>query len=325
MSDLNWNNSLDIKKAYQDGFAGAPIDLAQHEQLFADGIVKAGVDIQHLVNTSPGNGKRALLWRSREKFDKGAFGDVAQKLGDCVSFGDMNARDTTRCVEIDIKGEAEEYYKRGATEPTYAYRGHRGQGMDPAKAARFVTQYGWMVRQNYPGCADLTNYNPSVGNNLGGRGPTKCMLEHCQKHPVGEYLVPNNADQAMALFQNGYACHSGQNIGFADNPNRNGIHDRQGSWMHDMATVGYDDTKEIWPERVYFIVNSWGNHNRQWSNWVNDTQLQQILGPPIVGMIVASASIWERYFLGGGSIYFYSDIKGFPRKTLPDYGTGSYL
>jgi hypothetical protein len=144
-------------------------------------------------------------------------------------------------------------------------------------------------------------------------------------HPVGEYVMPDNADDAMALFYNGFPCHSGQNIGFSSDVNNNGMHSRRGSWNHDMATVGYDDTKEIWPSRVYFVVNSWGTWNSQWDQWERDSELQKILGPPINGMITVHGDIWEQYFLDGQSIYFYSDITGFPVQQLPDYGTGSFL
>lgn len=327
MSDL-FDSSMTprkLRQIYSDGFQGAPINMGDHEALFSEGLVKEGDAIAHLVRDNPGNGKRAYLWRSREKYDKGAYGDVAQKTGDCTSFGCRNSRDTTRSVEIHIKGEAEEYYKRGATEPTYGARGHSGQGMSPSLAARFVTQYGWMVRQNYPGCVDLTRYNSSIGSGWGRRGPPTCVKNLCKEHNVGEYLTPRTPDEAMALFQNGYACHSGQNIGFSSTPSKRGIHERKGNWNHDMATVGYDDTKEIWNTRVYMVANSWGNYGSQWKKWRNDSSLQNILGPPITGMIVVDGSVWERYFLGGGSIYFYSDVEGFPSKTLPNYGTSEYL
>jgi hypothetical protein len=330
MSSITWAlgpdpSPAELQKIYEDGFPGAPINPIEQEAVIVEGLVKDNTSIQHLAEQNPGNGKRALLFRSRYRYDPGAFGQESQTTGDCTSHGDRNARDTTRSVEIHIKGEAEEYFKRGATEPTYGYRGHRGAGMDPARAARFVKTHGYMVRQNYPGCVDLTRYNSSTGARWGGSGPPQCVLSNCAEHKVGEYVTPRNTDEAMALFQNGYACHSGQNVGFRSSANSRGIHERSGSWNHDMATVGYDDTREIWNDRVYFVVNSWGKWNSQWDKWKQDTDLQKILGPPIMGLIVASASVWERYFLGGGSIYFYSDIQGFPAKKLPNYGTHEFL
>ena len=282
--------------------------------------------VQHLVVQNPGNGKRALLFRSREQFDPGAFGEESQTDGDCTSHGDRSARDTARCVEIHIKKEPERYEGRGATEPTYGSRGHSGAGMDPGLAARFVTEYGFMIRKNYLGCIDLSQYNSSIGAQWGRSGPSPCVKSACKEHPVGQYVMPDTPNEALALFYNGFPCHSGQNIGFNVTPNSLGIYERgRRPWNHDMATVGYDDTKEIWPSRVYFVVNSWGAWNSQWEKWERDPDLLKILGPPIVGMFTVDADIWETYFLGGQSIYFYSDITGFPMQKLPDYGTGSFL
>ena len=313
----------DLQKLYDDGFVGCQPNYIERDNCYSDGIIVGALDAENLVRTNPGNGKAAYLWRCREKFDPGAFGKENQTTGDCVSHGDRNTRDTVRSVEILLKGESENYFKRGATEPTYGARGHGGQGMDPYRAARFVTENGYLVRQNYPGVVDLTTYNSSTGANWGRRGTPQAVKDLCKKYPVGEYVIPDNSDQAMALLHNGYACHSGQNIGFANRTDSRGIHPRKGSWMHDMATVGYDDTRNIWPTRVYFVVNSWAAWNEQWVEWVNNSALRDILGPPIDGMITCDAAIWERYFMPDA--LFYSDIKGFPSKTLPNYGTGEFL
>jgi hypothetical protein len=327
---VNWSlgsgaSPQELLKLYENGFPGAPTNPIEYEKLFTDGIVLGPDAVEELLRTNPGNNKRACLYRSRELFDPGAYGQESQTTGDCTSHGDRSARDTTRSIEIHIKGEAEEYYKRGATEPTYGYRGHGGQGMDPARAARFVTEYGFLVRQNYEGVVDLTKYNSNTGARWGGSGPPQEVLDLCKKHAVGKYLVPETSDEAIALFQNGYACHSGQNVGFNSTPTSNGIHAKQGTWNHDMATVGYDDTREIWPVRVYFVANSWATWNQQWSKWLNDIEIQKLVGFPFDGMITVHGDVWEQYFLGGRSIYFYSDIDGFPAKTIPNYGTGSFL
>jgi len=327
---MNWSlgpnpSPRELLRIYNDGFPGAPVNPIERDRLFEENIVKPASHIQHLIMQNSGVGKRALLWRSREKFDPGAFGKEPQTTGDCTSHGDRNSRDTVRCVEIHIKNEPEKYEGRGATEPTYGSRGHSGAGMDPGLAARFVTKYGFMIRQNYPGCVDLSRYNSSIGTKWGRAGPPSCVLDKCKEHPVGEYVRPDDPDEAMSLFYNGFACHSGQNVGFNATPNSRGYHDRRGSWNHDMATVGYDDTKEIWPVRVYLVTNSWAKWNEQWEKWVRDTELQKILGLPIDGMIVVHGDVWEQYFLSGGSIYFYSDIKGFPIQKLPDYSTSTFL
>ena len=38
-------------------------------------------------------------------------------------------------------------------------------------------------------------------------------------------------------------------------------------------------------------------------------------------MLAVDEETYARYFVGSGSIMFYSNIKGFPAQDLPDYGT----
>jgi len=154
---IPFRTPAEIVAAYNAGLPGWRFDPRTMGDLFADGKAELfAATAPHLHGV--GKGKMALLWRSREIFDPGAYGQEPQVRGSCVSHGSRNARDTTRAVEIHIKGEAEEYYRRGATEPTYAARGHRGEGMDPAVATRFEVDYGFLFRKKYP-FADLTQLN----------------------------------------------------------------------------------------------------------------------------------------------------------------------
>lgn len=265
-----------------------------------------------------GKGKRATIWRSRERFDPGAFGKEPQGGPDCTSHGSRNARDDSRCVEIDIKGEPERYHKRGATEPTYGARGHGGAGMDPARAARFERDFGFLVRQDYPGVVDLTRYDVSIGSRWGSRGVPEAVEELCREHNVGSYSVPQTTEEARDLLFNGYAGHSGQS--WAGSANRDGVFITGGRpWNHDMATCGMDDTQEHYPAKygcLFLVMNSWGAWTSKPAKW-ND----EVYGPWPVGSFWVPEDIYARYFVGSGSIMFYSNIKGFPAQDIPDYGT----
>lgn len=190
--------------------------------------------------------------------DDHAFISDGFAVHNCTSHGSRNCRDTTRSVEIHIKGEPEEYFKRGATEPTYGARGHGGQGMDPARAARFERDEGWLVRQNYPGVVDLSKYKSSIGANWGRRGVPEEVKALCRENNVGELVVPKNVGQTLDALANGYAAHSGQNWGTSSKQPKDGINRKSASWSHDMATVGYDISKEFFKEEVLFVANSWG-------------------------------------------------------------------
>lgn len=267
--------------------------------------------------------KRALLYRSRDKYDPGAFGKEAQKGPDCTSHGDRSAFDITRSVEIDIKGEAEEYFLRSVTEFGYGMRGSRSGGSSPAVLARAKRDYGTLFRQKYENLGlDLSTYTYSVGANWGGRGVPESVKAEAKKHPIGELIVPKSLDQALDCLANGYAGHSGQSFACSSSQPSDGINRKKGSWNHDMATTGYDLSKEIWKEEVVFIAQSWGEWCPPNKVWV---QHEDVLGKYPVGHIVVSVEDYDRHFVRAGSMYFYGKVTGFPAQKLPNYGTQNIL
>jgi hypothetical protein len=218
-------------------------------------------------------------------------------------------------VEIVVAGEPEAY-ERPAWESTYRGRGGRGHGMNPATAARVDIESGFLWRRKYP-FADLTSQNKSWG---AGTGHSSEVLAEMGKHKVGKWIRPETGDEALDLFAAGYACHSGQNLGFASRPNSQGFHSVSGRWNHDMASVGYDLSRDVWPVDVVFVPNSWGDFNTQ-----PEDKFTERKWPRVPGMIVVELDTWVSRFLGGKSIFFYVDVHGVPAKNLPDWGSHSYL
>jgi hypothetical protein len=189
--------------------------------------------------------------------------------------------------------------------------------MDPARAARFVVEVaGFLFRQKYP-FADFSKLNERVAER--SLLTDECIAE-CKKHFVGEWIAPETGDEALDLFAAGYACHSGQNIGFASAPNSKGYHSLQGRWNHDMASVGYDISKEVWSVSVVAVVNSWGDFNQQPVGKLSERDW-----PVKPGYIWARLEDWVDFFVGTRSIFFYADVKGAPAKQLPDWGAQDYL
>jgi hypothetical protein len=310
---VEFESPAQIVATYENGLPGWQYNPETMDRLFADQKVQLFSEAAaHLAGV--GKGKMALLWRSREMYDPGAFGQEPQVRGSCVSHGSRNARDTTRAVEIHIKGEAEEYYKRGATEPTYAARGSYGEGMDPAVATRFETDVGFLFRQKYP-FGDLTRLNEGdLVDRWTGRMPDEVKAE-CRKCHVGRWIAPTTVDQAKDLLFSGYAMHSGQNFGVAANSDSRGIAVPSGAWSHDMATVGFDDSREIYPVGVFLIANSWAAWNSKPRVWPEDRY-----GPWPVGSFWVSEAVYADYFVGSQSIFAFCDVVGVPQKKLPDYG-----
>lgn len=312
-----------IHQAYDEGMVGWIWDKEAQEDWEKFCGEQADPDVAlATIKDSHKNVKKALLYRSRDKYDPGAFGKEAQKGPDCTSHGDRSAYDITRSVEIDIKGEPEEYFLRSVTEFGYGMRGSRGGGSSPAVLARAKRDYGTLFRQDYPGIINLSSYTYSIGANWGGRGVPESVKKLAKEHPIGELIVPKSLDQALDCLANGYAGHSGQSFACSSSQPSDGINRKKGSWNHDMATTGYDLSKEVWKEEVVFIAQSWGEWCPPNKVWV---QHEDVLGKYPVGHIVVSVEDYDRHFVRAGSMYFYGSVKGFPAQKLPNYGTQSVI
>jgi hypothetical protein len=130
---------------------------------------------------------------------------------------------------------------------------------------------------------------------------------------VGQITLVRTQEELMDAMYNGYAAHSGQSAGWAAAPNSKNVHPRGRSWNHDMAIVGFDDTKEYWPFTVWFIANSWGPWNQPVKDWPKDYP------PQVPGMIVTTAEDFD-VCVSSGDCWVYGSIDGYPPQHLPDYG-----
>lgn len=307
MSD---DNPVSMLAAYEDGLQGY-IDSARERGLFAESQKQS---VYSEPNTAgSGKGQRALLWPYTQALDKLSFTE-RQHCGDCTSQASRNARDTTRAVQILVEKRPEDFVVRGATEPTYGARGHGGEGMSPARAARFENETGFLLRKKYD-AVDLSAYNCRIGTSWGSGGVPENIKALCRQNKVGIIRQITRIDDAIDALFNGYCLTSGQYASWSPTPNKEHIHPRTpGGWSHAMATVGMDFTRKFWPFDVFFIQNSWGPWNRAPSEWPDDYP------PWVPGMIVTKASDWE-VCVRSQDCYAYGSVDGFPPQKLPDYGT----
>jgi hypothetical protein len=288
------------------------------------GYVPSERDKEEFLSTNPvrffsspgsGKGKRALLWDYVLQLDATAFSEK-QTVGDCVSHGSRNGRDCTRAVSILLHGRPFDWLVRTATEPTYGARGHGGEGMSPARASQFERDVGFCPRLNFPGVVNLAEYDGSLGARWGRQGGTpENVKELCRRNKVGTIALVKSLDDAMDALFNGYGIHSGQMAAWSNTPNRKNIHGRVSpGWAHDMATIGFDDTRTHWPFRVWFLANSWGRWNSPVPEWPGDYPRQ------VPGMIVTDDEGYA-VCVEADDMWAYSDVQGFPPRTLPDLGT----
>lgn len=308
MSDFN--NPEEILNAYDNGFVGAECDPEDLKVLLGElPMPLFGAAAYHLEFS--GEGKLSLPFKSLLKFDSGFGPAERQTTGDCVSHATRNAVDITRAVEIDIKGQAEAFVARGATEAIYQSRSHMGQGMTCSGAARYVNRIGGvLIRKDY-GDIDLSKYNSSLGSRK--RIPNSIYKDEASKHPVKTISLVTSIEEARDALANGYALSCCSGLGFTSQRDSNGISRRSGSWAHAMAWIACDDTRKIYNETLFLIQNSWGKWNS---------------GPKTHGQ--PEGSFWVREkdaksILNSRGSFVFSDVDGFPARQLPDYGLGEWL
>ncbi len=308
MSDFN--SPEELLDAYDNGFVGGECDPEDVKALLGElpmpmfGVAAWSLD-------SSGKGKLSLPFKSLLKFDKSFGPSERQTTGDCVSHSTRNAVDITRAVEIDVKGEAESFEARGATEAIYQSRGHMGQGMTCSGAARYVNKSGGILLRKDYGDVDLSTYKSSLGAKK--RIPNDIYITEAKKHQVTTISLVATIEEARDALANGYSLSCCSGIGFTSNRDTNGISNRKGSWSHAMAWIACDDTREIYDETLFLIQNSWG----QWNS-----------GPKRHGQPDGSFWVREkdaRSILNAKGSFVFSDVDGFPARQLPDYGLGGWV
>lgn len=303
----------DLYNAYKTGFSGCLWEQHVYDKLMAESRYPFFSDGAKGSIVGSGKGKLSLPYKSVLKFDSKAYSE-RQSTGDCVSHGTRSAVDLSRAVEIDIKGEPEGWHARGATEAIYGARGHGGQGMSCSRAAQFVSKTGGIIlRKNYPGIADFSKYNGSMGANWGSRGLPDKVIDEADNHQVQTVSLVKTVEEARDSLANGYGLAVCSGYGFSNKRDSKGIARKSGSWAHCMAWIAVDDTRERHNEILFLVQNSWGVWNS---------------GPKVHDQ--PDGSFWIRESDAAGMLkqngsYAFSNVNGFKPQKLPDYGFVDYL
>lgn len=296
---------MSIINDYKNGLMGAPIDIAAREQFLSENPM--GLYGDHSAETKDtGKGKIALPYKHVLKFDPEFGGYEAQDAPDCTSHGARNAGMITTCSDIIQKKQPELFLGRIATEPIYGYRGHSGGGMNPTRAARFVsTVSGLHIRKDY-GIVNLTRYNAQIGINWGARGVPTNVIEAGKVCHIETVSLVRTPEEARDLLYNGYGLTIASGFGFANKRDKNGMVKRSGSWNHQMSIIGMDDTKQRHSECLFLIQNSWGPH------WITGPKFPE---DQPEGSFWITATILHGMIRDGES-WVFSGTKGFPSKDL---------
>jgi len=306
----DFNSPIELLNAYRNGFEGSVCDPDEIAELL--GKLKNplfGAAAYQLWGA--GEGKLSLPFKSLLKFDSSFGPSERQTTGDCVSHATRNAIDITRAVEIDIKGESEEFIVRGATECIYQSRGHKRQGMTCSGAAKYVHEEGGVILRKDYGVIDLSKYNSELGAKH--KVPFDVYAKEARKHQVKTISMITTIQEARDALANGYGVAVCSSYGFSSKRDKYGIAKRSGGWSHAMAWIACDDTNERYKESLFLVQNSWGKWNS---------------GPKFHEQPDGSFWIREkdaRGMLAEKGAWVFSDVDGFPARDLPDYNTQLFL
>ena len=252
-----------------------------------------------------GKGRTVLLYKFVEK-SIGRFNVRTQAIGDCVSFGAAGAVDVVKAVQ------GGEWVAETSTEDIYGgsrvlVGGGRlsGDGSIGAWAAKYVNEYGTLVRKSY-GSFDLTNYSGTRAREWGasGRGTPRELLPFAKEHLVKTVTKITSVEQCRDALANGYPVTIASNQGFTKTRDRDGFASPSGSWAHQMFLHAVDDVGVNGRQGVC-CQNSWG------PSWIS--------GPKRLGQ--PDGSFWMDYnvlanIIRTGDCWAFSDLIGFKPKKL---------
>lgn len=308
---MEFKNEKELLKAYRSGFQGSYFDPAHYEQFCAT-LKYGSFGIAAPFLAGSGKGKLSTPYKAVTKFFPAAFGDDRQQTGDCVSHSGRNAGDISRAYEILVRGEAEEWVARGATEVIYGLRGHCGQGMSCSRAAEVVSTIGFAIRKQYVGY-DLSKYTPNLGaRQWCPRNVPKDLLEQIKGNCFQTTTIIRSVEEARDALANGYGISICSGQGFTETRDSKGFARAWGSWPHAMTLGACDDRDG---NMDFLVLNSWG----KWNDGGHPD-----FGPIPNGSFMVKAEVIAKMIRGGGT-FVYSNFDGFPAQKVLNYDTGSFL
>ena len=318
-------------EAYNNGLMGAfldhedsPLDIRRIAQYERDRL-RDESNIGRFSEIFPSRlhgiskGKRVFAWENYYKNAPAKALKGAQKTGDCVSWAKRTSVECTRSNEAATNGFA--YLEHGSTALVYRSRGHNSQGMSGHQAANTVQKHGILFEKVYLGGKyDFTNYEEYVRWAMNGKaGIPDDLSAETQKTKIAQWAEIESADELADTIAAGYPPDCCSSIGVASSSDEKGLSVLRGSWSHDMAIIGFDDTREIWPFRVFIWDQSWGLWNKQITPEIYK-EICRILGIQMPeGYFILSEEQTMRAIRQQGTISCSGTI-GFPPLKLSDLG-----
>jgi len=264
-----------------------------------------------------GKGKTVLLWKALERVMGQKLVPHNQKAPDCVSQGFALGVDFVSAIQIVLERKPEMWKGKAATEPIYGgsrveiggYTG-RGGGSTGHWGAEWISRYGILLRQEYPGGYDFTTYDAQKSVEYGRTGCPDALEPLTKLHPVKKVAICRSYSDLRDCIANGHPVVVCSNVGFGNGKvcrrdSEGFLTRKRKPWMHCMMFGGYDD-KYRRPGAL--CINSWGY------GWIEGpTRLEQPAG-----------SFWidaktVDYMLRQGDSFALSAYVGYPKLNIPPY------
>lgn len=264
-----------------------------------------------------GTGKVVFLHKAFERVTGRAYVPHDQRAPDCVSQAYGLGIDFLSCVQIATHKHPQRWVGKAATEPIYGgsrvevggYNG-RGGGSTGHWGAEWLTRYGVLIRQKYPGGYDFTNYSGEKAIKYGREGCPDPLEPLTKLHPVKTAALCRSYKECIDCIANGMPVIVCSSVGFGSGDkirrDSEGFLTRSRKpWMHSMLFAGFDDK---YRRKGCLCFNSWGEH------WVyGPTRHNQPSGTFWVDADTVDSMLRQ------GDSFAISAYVGFPRLDIPPY------
>lgn len=252
--------------------------------------------------------KNIRLWDAMLKVRGSHLPNVAQQIGDCVSWGAAHAVDYLQAVQI-VRGEPDAFKE---AYPPYIYgisrvqvgkkhgSNFRGDGSIGAYAAEGLRDFGCLRSD----ASKVPPYSGNVAKEWGSKGAPDWAITEAKPFSVKTIAQVKSADEARDAICNGYTVTIASSwwgttrIVPVDGRN---VATRNTSWAHQQCLIGYDGSGNT---PYFYVLNSWGDNAHP----------RPLAGEPPGGY-------WVRYndidrICSEGDSWALSSFEGFPGEAI---------
>jgi hypothetical protein len=265
-----------------------------------------------------GKGKIVYLHKALERAQGHKYRPIKQGAPDCVSQAYAGGINILTAVQIVLQRKPELWKGECASEPIYGgsrieiggYSG-RGGGSTGHWGAEWISRYGVLLRQEYPGGFDFSTYSPAKAKEYGYEGCPDALEPITKLHPVKKTAICRSYSELRDCIANGSPVIVCSNVGFGNTrytlkrDSEGFLTRKRAPWMHAMLFAGFDD-KYRRPGALCF--NSWGD------DYIGGpTRGEQPLGTFWIDADTVDVMLRQ------GDSFAISAYTGYPKLNIPPY------